>query len=100
MDRGGFESCYQHITILQHFFATPASAAGRTEKLNHGKEQFPETQLRKVLSNNSSIAAAYLQIREGSLTPGSWPVEGPQVLNILKLGRPVEDQVICPGKGL
>ena len=37
-------------------------------------------QLRKVLSNNSSIAAACLQIQEGSLRPGSLPAEELEVL--------------------
>jgi len=45
------------------------------DKPNHTKEQFPEMQPRKDLSNNSSTAAARLQIQKGSLTLGSLPVE-------------------------
>ena len=37
------------------------------DKLDDREDQFHERHLKKVLSNNSSIATAYLQIQEGSL---------------------------------
>lgn len=50
------------------------------DKIDHRKKQFPEMQLRKVLSNSSSIGAACLHIQEGSLISGSLPVKDLEVL--------------------
>lgn len=65
---------------LSLLLSPPFSPAGRMDMLHHSKGQFPEMQLRKVLSNNSSIAAACLQIQEGSPKPGCLPKEELEVL--------------------
>lgn len=62
------------------------------DKPHHRKKQFPEMQLRKDLSNNSSIAC--LQIQEGSLTPGSLPVEDLEVLL-----RKIKACEVCGSRG-
>lgn len=85
---------YTRISSVQHscfLFCPPA--AGRMGKLDYGKERFPEMQLRKVLSTSSSIAAACLHIREGSLTPGILPAEE------VEASRKIKAWEVCGSSG-